>query len=646
MGTTKLRASFSLLLLALGVLFAPPALVLGALGRRWARSTWDARDRWQGIIAFCVFNLGIYGLIWWRWNAVASLLQAELHALSTLELRACVIEAGKLWLLNVLLTPAFALLQEAYARFLTGKGAGQSNRQPSIPDEVDGAFVLGAPLKGDLKKWVRHGCCTYPSPALKRHLALLGSSGSGKTETSLRIALGAASTYKWKVFLIDAKGDLSTAARFLTAMRQLGLTKVKMFPHEPFCGWRGSSAELHNRLMEVIDYSEPYYSDAANAILDFALNAPMGPPHSGAEFLGRLELYTLKKLYAGTSEGAQLKRFHYELVQGTFLRYRSFFAAVKSLLDGEWSFEDVDAGYLLLDSLSLKSQAASLGRFFVEAFAQYIAHRQDSHRGVLLIIDELSAIALKSDVASLFERIRGFGGHIVVTAQSYAGMGQQAERVLNAATGLIVHHCDDPERLVARAGTRLVPDFSHQIGSDGATGYGTMRMREQLRVDPNEVRELEVGVCFVISGGRAEKVRVNALQLPEQAVQEVLDQISQPQGITTVVPVPPGVSAPRNASAQQTNANSTQKRGSKGLPSRGNSSSPSTSSKQLRAPRASSLTRSVQVEPAKQNLPMDETMPPLDAEMNGGTPVKSEQGASQKLDALTPSDNDLFPELH
>lgn len=72
---------------------------------------------------------------------------------------------------------------------------------------------------------------------------------------------------------------------------------------------------------------------------------------------------------------------------------------------------------------------------------------------MLLIVDEFPAIAFGgANAASLFEMVRSHGAGIAVTAQSYAGMGEDADRILGAAAGLIVHQCADPERLLTRAG--------------------------------------------------------------------------------------------------------------------------------------------------------------------------------------------------
>ena len=74
------------------------------------------------------------------------------------------------------------------------------------------------PVGGDLD-WMKGGWFTYPAPMLGRHLVLIGASNTGKTETSKRLAYGAAKVYGWRVFYLDCKGDSGTATEFLAATR-------------------------------------------------------------------------------------------------------------------------------------------------------------------------------------------------------------------------------------------------------------------------------------------------------------------------------------------------------------------------------------------------------------------------------------------
>lgn len=307
-------------------------------------------------------------------------------------------------------------------------------RSAKAPAAANGAIVLGVPLSGDLH-WEHGGWFTYPAAILGRHLVMVGGSGTGKTETSKRLAFGAAKVYGWKVFYLDCKGDADTAAQFLEAMCAAGRTTT-MFPTSAYDGWRGDATALLNRLISIIDYSEPYYRDITKMMLSLAVEAPPGPPRSSSELLARLNLEALALRYAGLPEARELTGIRREDAQAAYNRYRAFFKALHGGLDGGWAFEDVEAGYILLKGLELKDQTASLGRYILEDFADYVSTRKARGDRVLLIVDELPAIAFGgANAASLFEMVRSHGAGIAVTAQSYAGMGEDADRILGARRG-------------------------------------------------------------------------------------------------------------------------------------------------------------------------------------------------------------------
>ncbi|MBP1468995.1 hypothetical protein EYB53_025020 [Candidatus Chloroploca sp. M-50] len=395
----------------------------------------------------------------------------------------------------------------------------------TAPDAAGGSLVLGVPLGGDLA-WSHGAWFTYPAANLGRHLVLIGASNTGKTETSKRLAYGAARTYGWRVFYLDCKGDEATAAEFTTAMHTAGIAHVAHFPSTTYDGWRGDSTAILNRLLAVLDYTEPYYRDMTKLLLSLAVDAPPGPPRSSEELLARLRLEHLLTLYRGHPEAQELTGLRKEDAQAAANRYRSFFRALRGGLDGRWAFEDVAAGYLLLKGLELRDQTASLGRYLLEDFAHYVAVRKPPDERVLLIIDEFPAIAVGgANAATLFEMVRFRGAGVIVTAQSYAGMGSDADRILGAAGGVILHQCADPERLLPRAGLQV--SFQRRISvaergmgrgvKEYALGEGSLAVQDSLKIHPDMVKRLQPGECVVIAGGAAQHIRVSRVRPPRRA---------------------------------------------------------------------------------------------------------------------------------
>jgi hypothetical protein len=453
---------------------------------------------------------------WWQW----SLPVAPLAGLNLLANR---------------VRSAEEIEQERFAREERAAAERERRARATIakaPVSAGGALVLGVPLvAGDLP-WAKGGYVTYPVESLARHAAVIGSSGMGKSETVLRLAYGARQAYGWKVFFIDCKGEHALQERFVATMRAAGAATIGQFPQQPMLGWQGDSVALLNRLLAIVDYTEPYYRDLTKMLLNLTLEAPGGPPRSSQQLLDGMVPSRLRQRYQGRPEVDEIDDLRPRDAAAAYNRYRAFFKALGAGLDGvagtagSWSFDTVDAGYIRLDGLSLKDQTASLGRYLVEDFAHYVARRKPPEQKVLLIIDEYPVIAASgAGTASLFEMVRFHGASIIVTGQSYAGMGEGFERILGAAETLILHRCGDPDRLLTRAGQRL--NFKRRVGfsergigrgaKEYATGAGYLAVDEELKIHPNDVKELPPGECFVIAGGQYQRVLVRRVQ-PSPAV--------------------------------------------------------------------------------------------------------------------------------
>ena len=391
------------------------------------------------------------------------------------------------------------------------------------PEAIKGAAVLGARVSAGDATAFQHGpWAVYPPELLNRHAVVLGASGTGKTELVLRLAYLARKVYGWRVFYLDAKGDHGTAARFVTAMQQAGVSDVKQFPEQPFHGWRGSATEIFNRLMSAESFSEPYYRAMTKLMLSLACQAPQGPPRRSDELLRRLKLAELADCYKGHPQLDDVLRIPEKEANGTYGRYRALFSALHGALDGQWAWEDAQAGYVLLDGLALKEEARGLGRYLLEDFGQAMVKRLAPGERVLLIVDEYSALAGAAEAEGLFERVRsphGVGGAgVVVTAQSYAALGDSADRMLQAAATTVLFQCADPEPLIRRAGSRAVyrtnvaGTLRHsQLTVGRTTGQASLREDEAPSIHPDLVRRLPVGACVLLATGGFQQLCVARL---------------------------------------------------------------------------------------------------------------------------------------
>jgi energy-coupling factor transporter ATP-binding protein EcfA2 len=378
--------------------------------------------------------------------------------------------------------------------------------------EADGehGFVIAHRISGERAVPVSGRNVLLSQERMCRHLLVTGATGSGKTETLLRLAWAVAKQSDAKVFYLDGKGDQETAERFSGLMADAG-RRTSVFPNEPFAGWRGQAHEIHSRLMAIIDYAETggasWYRDIAKTVLRLVCDHPHGPPRSSAEVLARMDLALLAAAHPGSSAIRALSAAQVGQVR---LRYEAFFGQVRGQLDGEWAWEDATAGYVLLDSLTLSEEVGGLARFLFEDFMHYIARRKPKAQFCVLIVDEFSSLSQSASMAARVEKARGFHASLILAPQVVEGMGGETEtaRILGSVETVMAHRVNTPEEIVALAGTRKVPELTMRLAEDGLTRERTVRMEPRSTIDPNKLRGLGPGTAFLISRGRAMKIQV------------------------------------------------------------------------------------------------------------------------------------------
>jgi helicase HerA-like protein len=385
---------------------------------------------------------------------------------------------------------------------------------PSVPltAEADGerGFVVGQRVSGERALPVAGRMVLLSRERLCRHLLVTGATGSGKTETLLRLAWAVAKGSDAQVFYLDGKGDRETAERFSGLMADAGRS-TRVFPNQPFAGWRGEGHEIHSRLMEVIDYADvggaSWYRDVAKTVLRLVCEHPDGPPRSSAEVLARMDHARLASAHRGSSAVGALTAAQVGQVR---LRYEAFFGQIRGQLDGGWAWEDTSAAYLLLDSMALSEEVGGLSRFLFEDFMHYIATRKPRGQFCALIVDEFSSLAQSASMAARVEKARGFHASLILAPQVVEGMGgtEETARILGSVETVIAHRVNTPDQIIALAGTRKIPQLTTRLSEDGLTRDRAIRMEQQTKIDPNEVRGLEPGKAFLISRGKAMKVQV------------------------------------------------------------------------------------------------------------------------------------------
>jgi hypothetical protein len=403
-------------------------------------------------------------------------------------------------------------------------------RAASVRDDHFGQPALGAALDGDLGLAARDGLVYLPRWISARSRLLLGTSGMGKSVDVEREAFLSARAGR-KFVLIDGKGtDPGFAERALAGyLAGNPHARVGLWPELAMDGWRGTPAAVHNRLMAMLGWSEPYYKDIASLLLRLALTAPTedGPVRSSTQLLRLLDPEVLARLWAHEPERARQVeslrgREQARAVVGAVSRFANFFHAIGSGFDAAdcgWSFEDVDFAYLRAPYLAGREDADAACRLLLEDYAHYATLRKP-RRGedATLVFDEFSAIGGGREIAiQLVERVRDAGIAIVLSGQSVDGLGDEAQqrRLVGAcAGGVLLHAMPNPDTLLRAAGVVEVVEQTWRLDAQGPTGNSSARLGEQAKISPGQVQQAREGEAWLISRGRYQHLIVTRTHIP------------------------------------------------------------------------------------------------------------------------------------
>jgi hypothetical protein len=603
-----IRKGLLLVLLSFAVLCALPSMAIGAVMWWRASKTWDARERWCGIWLTATLGGLFYAVIGWYWHPLPSLLLAVFVDLSHRALLPAAHSLGLLWAMHLSLAPVCALILEGmhpltqWVRLLSRReyrtarpkqeqlealqastchsparcdtpsspshrlASPLTNTPPVIPlttAQVPPLEPLGEFLGGELYEWVHGDQLCIPLDEMKRHLVVLGEPGYGKTITLLRLAAIAVRS-GMQVIFIDLKGSTNTAVHFVAVMFTLGIRqqRIKLYPHEPYNGWRGDTKTLYNRLMQMVDSgTHPFYRKLTSSLVSLAVNAPGGPPTHSRDFLRRLDGGWLYRAYAGKADEQvyarqKIKKLVPHLADLS-LTFEGFFDGIAGALDGPWGFEDGDAIYVGLDGDAHKEQAALMGNYLLEDCAHYAKHRKGP-RHALVIIDEFGVLE-STNATDLFERVREPGVSICASAQSYESLGPERDKVVASSSIKILHRCGAPEAIVKYAGERDVATFSHTLEEDEEGAFSpsgnhdapirrtTFRTQRQFTMPIEDVQQLAIGKIALITGGLGAWCQVYPPALPADLLREALAFVNAP-AVTSSPPIT--LPLPRAAAAE------------------------------------------------------------------------------------------------
>ncbi|WP_300612915.1 hypothetical protein [Trebonia sp.] len=392
---------------------------------------------------------------------------------------------------------------------------------------TSGMVPVGAVIRVVGRSWTP--VLAVPAALFARHMVIVGSSGSGKTNLMIRLWAGwyaaaqaAAGRGKPRPLLcaLDCKGGPDARAkadRTRRVLRGVGARRVAVWPDEASLSlWDLPARELAVLLFQLTEHgtgAAAYYADMIQAILTMAVCAPGPPPASAAAFLDRLDPGWLDAAYAcgrpGEQAALRAARPHIGDIQ---LRYATLLGRLGPALDGPGRLADADAWYFILEGTSEPSVAEAQAMAITELIAYAATSRHTEPRAMLLAADDYSAVSRRVPLSNLYERGRSLGLGVMVSAQSWQGLGRdEDERYRIAATadgGLWLMHTPYPEPLVQLAGTRRVLETAHKLIGATWGDEGTSRIQHAWTADPDLIRQLDTGQACYIHRGTATYLQV------------------------------------------------------------------------------------------------------------------------------------------
>jgi hypothetical protein len=407
----------------------------------------------------------------------------------------------------------------------------------SAPGAIPLLYRNGDVVTGATIRAVRHPAvpiAAIPYSRLRSHQVVIGTTGTGKTTLLLRLWAGFMAeglrrhTHPLLV-VIDCKGGASSrkvADRVRRVMRDAGARSTAVWPDEARLSlWDLPPGRLTSTLLDLIEHgggAAAYYHDVLEAIVSLAVDAPCGPPAGSADFLARLDADWLARAYTGMPEAlATVRSAKSGLIDDAALRFRTLWRRLGTGFDGPGGFADADAWYFILEGTAETAVAEAQARALADMLASFAA--ADPGREILLAVDEFSAVSRRLPIWQLYERARSLGLAVQVTSQSWEGLAADDDERYRIATtaegGIWLLRTPRPEPVAELAGSRRLVDTARRLlGTPRWGEEGSSRLRAAPVLDPDLVRQLDVGQAAYVYRGGVTFVQVKRLIATQGAI--------------------------------------------------------------------------------------------------------------------------------
>lgn len=527
----------------------------------WARG-WEAR-RMRGLVLGLGGGLIAATMVWnWSWSAPFSSFWDGVKAAMDGRIGYGLVATAALWL-PLGMIAGFAWWAHYRDRMTTGRARNvryaerhqerqAARRQASARTEATAASVpLTEPAKeapdlviGPLSQTTggvprsafdeisaRHTAhLTVPAKAVDQHMVLVGNSGSGKTTLLRRMAI-ARTASEWArhaagdcarplTIEINCKGGsaddiVKDGGTFIDDMTRMGFdpSRVGLWPLDVRLDiWRMEPRDLQSTLLEMVKSSHEHFDELRESILHLVIDAPgQEPPRSSVQFLQRIHpMWMIEAWKHHAIESAMVEA----VTEGrdpawrdAILKYSNLFRNLGRSLDAGQDLTDFDALYLSIAGTKNPKEARAQAAAVIQLVTDLL-HRRN-RRKVTVFLDEYSAVSGDGGIglASMVERWRSLGGSVVCAAQSWQGLGDDDDdrrRLVNTCSGgMLLMRTPDGDEFTGRAGSMRAAEPSQHMVAGKWGNEGAVRMQDTYMVNPQRLREFEVGDVVYADGSKA-----------------------------------------------------------------------------------------------------------------------------------------------
>ncbi len=374
------------------------------------------------------------------------------------------------------------------------------------------------------------------------HCEVVGSTGTGKTESVLLPMLAHDISHGKGAIIIDGKGDLELRdkIRYIVHKQKreddfyfFSLSHPqKSNTYNPL--YRGNPTELKDKLVNSMSWSEEFYRRMAEQAALTLLNAiaSAGRKPRFRELHGYLtDLQALQKLSDETRSPVLKEdigkmvtgfkdnhKFLAGLISDLFLTSRSEFSDLLDTDDPDIDllslYENNQICYFALDLQKYADTSRRLGRMIIQdiraASSHIVSHLTAYRRHFFpVFIDDASSF-LELNFIDFLNKCRASGYAVTILHQSlgdlvYRGMSNFQQQVVENTNIKVILRQDDPfsvEKFVKIAGTRrtMIATYQtqEQILGKGLTGAGSVREGQTFRIEPDLIRGLKRGEAALI----------------------------------------------------------------------------------------------------------------------------------------------------